>query len=127
MLKIQLTKQAKRFLVSIPQKHAKQILGKIDKIAENPESVAHIQLEGFPEYRRAKSGEYRFIFKIHEEVLYLHIVLIGKRNDDEIYRDFVRVAGHETLVIEEEEATNQAETLSEANELPLENLPPKAD
>lgn len=62
MTKYKLTKQALGFLKKIPAKHAAQIIAKIEKLSENSDAVPTIQLEGFPHLRRAKSGEYRFIF-----------------------------------------------------------------
>ena len=41
--------------------------------------------EGF---RRADTGEYRIIYRIDDECLY--VAVIGKRNDDEVYRRFDR-------------------------------------
>lgn len=86
MLNYKLTKQALDFLKRIPAKHAKQIFGKIEKLANDPESVPSEQLEGFPQFRRFKSGEYRVIFRIENNILTLFILRIGKRNDGEVYR-----------------------------------------
>jgi mRNA interferase RelE/StbE len=33
---------------------------------------------------RTDSGEYRIIYRVEEDEL--HVALIGKRNDDEVYR-----------------------------------------
>jgi mRNA-degrading endonuclease RelE of RelBE toxin-antitoxin system len=68
MLKIRLSKRAEDFLKSIPLKHAKQIVGKIDKLALDPASIPSVQLSGFPQYKRAKSGEYRFIYRLENDV-----------------------------------------------------------
>ncbi|WP_420811409.1 type II toxin-antitoxin system RelE family toxin [Moraxella equi] len=46
-----------------------------------------MQLSGFPRLRRAKSGEYRIIFQIVEDVIEIHILRVGKRNDDEVYKN----------------------------------------
>ncbi len=54
MLKIQLSQQAYSFLLKIPQKHARQISERINKIAENPSDVPSKQLEGYPMLRRAR-------------------------------------------------------------------------
>lgn len=62
MYQIILTRQAEKFLDRIPEKHAQQIIEKIDLLAENPERVQFKQLQGFPHLKRFKSGEYRIIF-----------------------------------------------------------------
>jgi mRNA interferase RelE/StbE len=46
------------------------------------------QVIGHP-YRRADVGEYRVIYSHNEDRV--RIVLIGKRNDDEVYRDLKRM------------------------------------
>jgi mRNA interferase RelE/StbE len=87
MLTLVISEEAAKFLDRIPHKHAQQIVGKLDKIAENPESVPSIQLSGFPHLRRAKSGEYRMIYRISGELLELYVLKIGKRNDGEVYKN----------------------------------------
>lgn len=57
---------------------------KIDKLAENPNSVPSKLVINHAPNRRAKSGEYRIIYEILDNTLY--IKLIGIRNDDAIYK-----------------------------------------
>ncbi len=85
MLNYRLTKDALAFLRKIPAKHAKQIVGKIEKLAQDPTSVPSVQLEGHPNLKRAKSGEYRIIFRIENNILTLLVLRIGKRNGGEVY------------------------------------------
>jgi mRNA interferase RelE/StbE len=87
MLTLFISEDAGKFLEKIPHKHAQQIVGKLDKLAQDPESVPSLQLSGFPHLRRAKSGEYRMIYRINGEFLELQILRIGKRNDGEVYRN----------------------------------------
>lgn len=87
MLKVFLSKQAKRFLEKIPAKHALQIVAKIDQLANDPNSLPSKQLEGYPMFRRVKSGEYRMIYRVIDGMLKLLVVRIGKRNDDEVYKN----------------------------------------
>lgn len=89
-LRIRLEARALDFLEKIPEKHAGQIARKINAVAADPQERPAHPLKGFPEYFRVKSGEYRFIYRIEDGVLLL-VLIIGKRNDDEIYRDFVRL------------------------------------
>lgn len=92
MLKVSFSTQAEAFFLKIPKKHARQITERIEKIANNPSDVPSKQLEGYPALRRAKSGEYRIIYRIDEGVLNLLVLRVGKRNDGEVYR------GLETLL-----------------------------
>lgn len=87
MYSVILAKGVEDFLDSIPRKHARQIVAKIDLLAQDPTQVPTIQLSGFPHLKRAKSGEYRIIFQIIEDVIEIHILWIGKRNDDEVYKN----------------------------------------
>lgn len=87
MLKYKLSKQALNFLKKIPSKHAQQIMTKIEKISEDFTAVPSIQLEGFTHLRRAKSGEYRFIFQQHDGYVSILVLRVGKRNDGEVYKN----------------------------------------
>jgi mRNA interferase RelE/StbE len=88
MRKIELSQQANSFINAIPTKHAGQIVRKIEKLAENIDSLPHIQVIGHAPFRRLKSGEYRIIFTSYLDVL--EIYLIDKRNDDQIYKKLDR-------------------------------------
>jgi mRNA interferase RelE/StbE len=88
MLKIVLGKHAGAFLEKIPSKHARQIVERIDALRLSPSSVVSEDLKGFHPFRRLKSGEYRIVFFIENDTL--HIPIIGKRNDDEIYKQIAR-------------------------------------
>ncbi len=84
MLKIDLSRDAERFLKKIPAKHGKQIAERLTALMQNPESVPSAELKGYAPYRRAKSGEYRIVFYVEDDTLF--VPLIGKRNDDEVYQ-----------------------------------------
>lgn len=84
MLKIRLSKRADKVLAGLPAKHARQIAQRISHLAENPDALPSVELKGYAPWRRAKSGEYRIIFQVANGELL--IGLIGKRNDDEVYR-----------------------------------------
>ena len=87
MLAIRMSKGADDFLAKIPKKHAQQIVRKIAAFAADQTSVQSEQLAGYPTLKRLKSGEYRVIFSIENNVLEVHILRIGKRNDGEVYRN----------------------------------------
>ena len=83
MRRIDLSLQAEKFLRHVPPKHARQLALKIRALAEHPEPQDSKRLHGYP-YRRADSGEYRIIYD--HDAAELRVLLVGKRNDDEVYR-----------------------------------------
>ncbi len=57
-------------------------------LLENPKPYDSTSLKGYPDLRRKDIGEYRIIYKIKDDIVY--ILLIGKRNDDEVYKQLKR-------------------------------------
>ena len=88
MLDIKVENRAGKVLKKILYKHAQQIVRKIDALAINPFPADSKQLKGSI-YRGTDIGEYRIIYKIEEQTL--RVYLIGKRNDDEVYRKLKRM------------------------------------
>lgn len=84
-----LSKDARDFIKNLPIKQARQIALKIKSI-ENGEHLTNCKLlkGGGDKYHRVVAGEYRIIYQWEKEEL--RIFLIGKRNDDEIYKMFDR-------------------------------------
>ena len=88
MKKPDLSRRSRKFLDSLPPKQFRQVVNKIFALMEDPEPPDSKVLAGFP-YRRADIGEYRIIYRIEGDIL--KVTLIGKRNDDEIYRELRRL------------------------------------
>lgn len=88
MLKLGISKQALNFVADLSPKQFRQVLRKTLSLLENPFPHDSINLEG-SSLKRADIGEYRIIYALENECL--NILLIGKRNDGEIYRDMKRL------------------------------------
>ena len=88
MLKINLSRQAAKRLKRLPDKHAKQVATKITEWLSNPYPQDSLRLKGYP-YHRADIGEYRIVYYVEEQTL--EILLIDKRNDDEVYKQLKRM------------------------------------
>ena len=84
MLKIQITKRAHKFLNNLPTKQALQLKAKIQSLQVNPFPHNSKTLIGYPKYHRISIGEYRIVYSVTGDILL--IFLVGKRNDDEIYK-----------------------------------------
>lgn len=87
MLKLEITRPARGFFKNIPPKQYRQVFNKILALMENPEPHDSIKLQGY-DYRRTDIGEYRIIYKTPGDTS--QIILVGKRNDDEIYDSLTR-------------------------------------
>lgn len=80
---------AEKFFKRLPPKHRRQIAEKVFGLARNPEAPDSSPLHGYIGWYRADVGEYRIIYRWSSTTL--HIPLIGKRNDDEVYKKFRRM------------------------------------
>ncbi len=69
----------------LPVKHARQILAAIKRLEVNPRPQDSTKLAGSNGYR-VTVGEYRILYTIDDSAKAVFIYVIGKRNDDEVYR-----------------------------------------
>jgi mRNA interferase RelE/StbE len=90
MLKIEISKRAEKFIRTLPAKQKRQVITKVSDLRVNSEPHDSIRLKGCGQYRRTDIGEYRIICFVRESVV-LIILLIGKRNDDEVYKQLKRI------------------------------------
>lgn len=88
MLKINISKDAEKVLKKLQAKIARQIALKIQALRSNPDPQDSSQLKGYAPLKRVDQGEYRIIYRVDNDTLYIEIV--GKRNDDEAYKKLKR-------------------------------------
>lgn len=91
MILLDLKPKAAKFIEKLPPKHKRQIKDYILDLQQNPLPQDVRPLTGFFPYMRADVGEYRIIYKYEEEQNLVTVVLVGKRNDGEVYRIAKRV------------------------------------
>jgi mRNA interferase RelE/StbE len=72
-------------------KIAAQIAKKVLALNVDPLPNDSKQLIGYPGYYRVDSGEYRIIYNFNPEEDLVEIILVGKRNDDEVYKKLERL------------------------------------
>lgn len=90
MLRIDPSRQALKFLDQLTPKHGRQIAAKLLQLRGDPHPPDSKGLKGFDQpYLRATVGEYRIVYRVEEDTL--KVVIIGKRNDDEVYRQLRRL------------------------------------
>jgi len=78
--KITISRPAQKQLQKLPDNIARQLTNSIYKLAENPRPVGYKKLKGRDGYR-IKSGDYRIIYEIFDEVLLIEVVALGHRKD----------------------------------------------
>jgi mRNA interferase RelE/StbE len=83
MLKLLISKKAQKFLDKLPPKQFRQIVKKVFALLEEPRPHDSEELRGYP-FLRNDAGEYRVIYDVQGDTL--RLILVGKRNDAEVYR-----------------------------------------
>jgi mRNA interferase RelE/StbE len=87
MLKLDLSRDSKRFLDTLPPKQFRQVANKVFALMADPLPHDSIQMKG-EQYRRTDAGEYRIVYAVEDDCL--KVYCIGKRNDDEVYKKLNR-------------------------------------
>ena len=82
MLKLDVTRQVRKFLDILPPKQFRQVVNKILSLMVDPKAADSKKLEGYL-YYRVDIGEYRIVYRVEGDCL--KVALAGKRNDSEIY------------------------------------------
>lgn len=86
MINIDLKRSAKKFIERLPPRHQKQIKNHILSLRDNPMPHDVKKLIGYENYLRTDIGEYRIIYRYESKSNMIIVVLVGKRNDDAVYR-----------------------------------------
>lgn len=84
MRKLVLNKSVLKELDELQAKQYRQVVSAILDLLTEPLPHYSKTLEGTP-YRRLAIGEYRVVYRADDQFIY--VVVVGKRNDDEVYRD----------------------------------------
>lgn len=95
-LSIKISKQAGKFISKLPPKQYKQVVATALALMKNSEPHDSKQLKGSKDNnRRVDIGEYRIVYREQDEVIL--ILIIGKRNDDSVYKILDRQPTGKTL------------------------------
>ena len=82
---LRIKKSVHKQLLKLQPKFFKQVMSKILSSTDNPRPQDYKALQGYPDYYRVDQGEFRIVYEIRSEEIY--IVRVGKRNDDEVYQN----------------------------------------
>lgn len=83
--RIEFLADAKKDLTALPMKIQKQVSKKIDALTINPRPSQCIKLTTPGDFYRIRSGDYRIVYTIKDEVLIVLVVRVAHRR--EVYRD----------------------------------------
>lgn len=81
--KIEIKKSAVKELNNLPNNDLKKIIRKIQDLTNNPRPGGCKKLSGEEKYR-IRSGNYRILYTIEDDVLIIYVIKIGHRKD--VYR-----------------------------------------
>ena len=79
------------FLKGLQPKIAAQIAKKVLALNVDPLPADSKELTGYPGFYRVDSGEYRIIYQFDAGEDLVEVILVGKRNDDEVYKQLKRL------------------------------------
>ncbi len=82
------------FLNGLQPKIAAQIAKKVLALNVEPLPLSDSeQLSGYQGLYRVDSGEYRIIYRYFPDRDLIEVILVGKRNDDDVYKRLKRLLG----------------------------------
>jgi mRNA interferase RelE/StbE len=87
MRKLHMDRDALKFFQDLDAKQYRQVGRKIFSLVSDPQPADSSKLKGY-DFWRVDLGEYRIIYRFDDETVY--IALVGKRNDDEVYKDLAK-------------------------------------
>ena len=76
---------ARKSIKKLQPKFIKQIVFKIFTLQDNPFPQDYKQLKGYNKAYRVDQGEYRILYTVEDDKI--RVFKIGKRNDDEVYKN----------------------------------------
>jgi mRNA interferase RelE/StbE len=82
--RIEFSRPAARQFAALPRKEQERLRARIDRLAENPCPAGVRKLAGEEGLYRLRSGDYRVIYTVQDEVLMVLVLKVGHRR--EVYR-----------------------------------------
>jgi mRNA interferase RelE/StbE len=81
--RVEFKPKAARFLERMPEPDRSRMLRRLEALADDPRPAGVEKLKG-TEYYRIRTGDYRAVYRIENDVLVVVVVRVGHRKD--IYR-----------------------------------------
>ena len=77
--------------MAFPPKHKRQVKDYILNLTNNPRPADIKPFKNYNPYVRGDIGEYRVVFRYDKNPDFITIVLVGKRNDGDVYKRLNRL------------------------------------
>ncbi len=84
--RVEITRRAAKQFDSLPPDAQRQINKLFDLLAENPRSHKTIKMHGLDNLYRKRTGNWRVVYEIRDNVLLVLVVAVGHRRD--VYQSF---------------------------------------
>ncbi len=84
---LRIARTAEKDLLDLQAKQFKQVVSKIFSLQSNSRPQDCKALKGYEGGYRVDQGEYRILYTIDDENQQIDIFRVGKRNDDEVYKN----------------------------------------
>ena len=94
MRRVSFHREALHFLrqLALDAKRFRQVMVKVLALIDDPEQADTRPLVGYETYHRVDVGEYRIVYRYDDANLWIEVV--GKRNDDDVYRELQKRHGN---------------------------------
>lgn len=87
-MKINLDQSVHDFLAELDAKRYRQVCQRLLGLCRAPLPHDSRHLSGHPGLRRVDVGEFRIVYTVAGDTV--EVILVGRRNDDEVYRELRR-------------------------------------
>jgi mRNA interferase RelE/StbE len=84
---LRVARTAEKDLLDLQAKQFKQVVSKIFSLQAIPRPQDCKALKGYEGGYRVDQGEYRILYTIDDEAQLVDVFRVGKRNDDEVYKN----------------------------------------
>ncbi len=88
MHSLKLTKDAYDFIKGLDPKQFKQVMSKVLFLLSNSMPTDASVLKGYDDLYRVDQGEFRIVYRFTDKSV--TVLVVGKRNDDEVYKKLSR-------------------------------------
>jgi len=78
---VEFAKPAAKQFKALPDQEKRKLQPKIDALATNPRPSGVIKLKGEDNLYRIRAGDYRIVYTIEDEKLFILVVKVGHRRD----------------------------------------------